>query len=207
MTDSPESKSQSWWTTLPGILTGLAALVTAVSGLIIAFHQMTNRNAVEETAKHATIGEQPNVRGSSVDSAPSATSGGASTGAAASGGVVELPLPKISEVKLDGGNTVVKILRTEVQPYNAEKRALKFTVRHTNNGHYPANFWSSSYRLLVDDVPQAPTNFLDEVVASSSAKVGDVIFEVPLTVNQVVLQISSGDEKTRIPISITPASH
>jgi hypothetical protein len=206
MTDSPEPKSSSWWTTLPGILTGLAALITAVGGLIIAFHQVTSRIGAGETAKQATSGAQSTGRGPNVDSTSTAT-GAASNGAVSSSASVELQLPAISEVRLDGGNTVVKILKAELQPFNAEKRALKFTVRHTNNGRYQANFWSSSYRLLVDDVPQAPTNFLDELVPSESAKVGEVIFEIPLAVNQAVLQISSGDEKTRIPVSMTPSSH
>lgn len=90
----------------------------------------------------------------------------------------------------------------ELQPYNAEKRSLKFTVRHTNNGRYPANFWGSSYRLLVDDVPQAPANFLDEVVPDGSAKTGEVIFEIPTTLTQVILQISSNAEKTQIPVPL-----
>lgn len=205
MTDSNEPKSQNWWTTLPGILTGVAAVLTAVSGLIIAFHQVNSRETRQEVANQTTAGGQSDVHGS-VAGSGSITNGNASTATASSGAGIELPLPAINEVKLDGGNTVVKILKAELQPFNAEKRALKFVVRHTNNGRYPANFWSSSYRLIVDDVPQAPTNFLDEVVPSDSAKVGDVVFEVPLTVNQVILQISSGDDKTRITVPLNAPS-
>jgi len=183
----------------------LAALITAVGGLLIAFHQVTSRNEVDATSKRATIAGQPNAASPS-GGASSPSTNAVSNGAGSSGTTVELPLPVINEVKLDGGNTVVKILKAELQPFNAEKRALKFTVRHTNNGRYDANFWSSSYRLLVDDVPQAPTNFLDELVPSGSAKVGEVIFEIPLSVNQVILQVSSGDEKTRIPVPISTTS-
>jgi hypothetical protein len=32
-------KDGSWWTTLSGVLTGLAALVTAIGGLVIGLHQ------------------------------------------------------------------------------------------------------------------------------------------------------------------------
>src|SRR5437016_4770398 len=158
MTDSNQSKSQNWWTTLPGILTGVAAVLTAVSGLIIAFHQVSSRETRQDVVNQTGGGSHSDVRGSGA--APgSITNGTASTATASSGAGIELPLPSINEVKLDAGNTVVKILKAELQPFNAEKRALKFVVRHTNNGHYPANFWSSSYRLIVDDVPQAPTNF------------------------------------------------
>lgn len=38
MTDN-EPKAGSWWSTMPGILTGIAALVTAVAGLLAAIGQ------------------------------------------------------------------------------------------------------------------------------------------------------------------------
>lgn len=38
MPDEP-SKSQSWWQTLPGILTAVAAIITAITGLIVALNQ------------------------------------------------------------------------------------------------------------------------------------------------------------------------
>jgi hypothetical protein len=34
-----EEKPQSWWKTLPGILTATAGFITAVSGLVLALHQ------------------------------------------------------------------------------------------------------------------------------------------------------------------------
>lgn len=34
-----DDNSKSWWTTVPGILTGSASLVVAVGGLIVALHQ------------------------------------------------------------------------------------------------------------------------------------------------------------------------
>ena len=71
-----------------------------------------------------------------------------------------------------------------------------------NAGRYPANFWSDSYRLIVDDVPRAPVKLLDEVVAGDTAKEGEVVFELPVSVKDVVLQISSGDEKSRLPFKL-----
>ena len=37
MAENP--KSQGWWHTVPGVLTAVAAILTAVSGLIVALHQ------------------------------------------------------------------------------------------------------------------------------------------------------------------------
>jgi len=179
--------SESWWTTLPGILTGLAAVITAVTGLIVAYNRSTPA-AAEKTATPAAT--------SSIESSSAKRT--ASTSKA-----VTIALPALSEVKLDSGEMVIRILKVEVEPYNAEKKALKFNVRYTNNRQYDANFWERSFRLLVDDIPQAPTNSLNEVVAGNSAKTADVIFEIPVAVNQVVLQVFGLTGKTQIPIPLT----
>jgi len=87
--------------------------------------------------------------------------------------------------------------------YLLQRRSLKFAVRFVNGCRYPSDFWSSSFRLIVDNVSRAPTNFLDEVVPADSGKDGDVTFEVPAGTEEVVLQVSSGDEKRRIPFKLT----
>jgi hypothetical protein len=105
-------------------------------------------------------------------------------------------------VKLSSSAADYTILSAEIGPLDAESRSLKFAVRFVNGGRYPSNFWSSSFRLIVDNVPRAPTNSLNEVVPADSGKDGDVIFEVPAGTKDVVLQISAGDEKSRIPLKL-----
>jgi hypothetical protein len=106
-------------------------------------------------------------------------------------------------VKWADGAAVIRILSAEIEPIDSERRSLKLVVRHTNTSRYPENFWSASYRLIVEDVPRAPTNLLDEVVDGDSAKEGEVVFQVPVSVKDVVLQISSpGNDKSRIPLSL-----
>ena len=187
---------QSWWQTVPGILTGIAAVITAVTGLIIAFNRADNRQADERPS--AT-----NVASSQSSAAPPASPSPSSSGpAGASIQPVSIPLPTINRVKLSGGEAVITILSAKVEPIAADRRSLTFNVRYMNAGRYPANFWSDSYRLFVDEVPRAPTQLLDEVVAGDSAKEGEVVFEVPLDVKDVVLQISSGTDKTRMPFKL-----
>ena len=80
---------------------------------------------------------------------------------------------------------------------------MRFTVRLTVNGGIGgANFWDDSFRLLVDDVPRAPISNLNEQVKPNSAKEGDVVFEVPTTKNDVVLQIRQHDDHTEIPFDL-----
>jgi hypothetical protein len=94
------------------------------------------------------------------------------------------------------------VLRAHLEPYNATARSLVMSVRFTNNGRYPANFWASTFRLVVDGVPRAPTNGLDEVVDGRSAKDGEVVFEVPRDTKTAALRVISGDEQTDVPLDL-----
>ena len=75
---------------------------------------------------------------------------------------------------------------------------MTFHLRYSNTGRFDANFWDRSFRLFVDGVPRPPTNRLNELVANDSAKDGDVVFEVPVGVKDVLLQITAGEEKSRL---------
>lgn len=192
MSEKP-SGPPSWWQTLPGILTGIAALITAVTGLIVVFNRTGNRSEDTRPASLSVpVGAQP---GSPAESRTPGQAGGA-------GRAESIALPALSRVKLGGGVADVTILSAEIEPLDAERRSLKLRVRYLNGGRYPANFWSDSYRLIVDDVPRAPTNLLNEVVPGDSAKEGEVIFELPVSAKDVVLQISSGEEKSRLPFTL-----
>jgi len=183
----------SWWQTLPGILTGIAAIITAVTGLIVVFNRTGNRSEDPRPASvSAPIVAQP---GSPAASRTPGPGGGA-------GRAQSIALPALSRVKLAGGVADITILSAEIEPLDLERRSLKLKVRYLNGGRYPANFWSDSYRLIVDDVPRAPTNLLNEVVPGDSAKEGDVVFELPVSAKNVVLQISSGEEKSRLPFTL-----
>jgi hypothetical protein len=178
-----ENNSPSWWQTMPGILTGLAAIITAATGLMLAFNRTSGRS---DAVTPSSASSPPAV---SREATPTSTA----VSPAASG---EISLPEIHQVKLPGA--VITVLSAKTEPIDAERRSLTFRVRYLNTGGRQANFWSSSFQLIVDDVPRSQTNFLDELVDAHSAKEGDVVFEVPPRVKDVVLQISSGDEKTRL---------
>jgi hypothetical protein len=191
------SATPSWWQTIPGMLTGLAAVITAVTGLIVAFNHTGNRSEqVPPSSSSVSGGTSPALPAASP--APSRAPGAVP----AAGRPQAIALPALNRVTLAGGAAVITILSAQVEPLDLDRRALKFVVRYTNAGRYPANFWSASYRLIVADVPRAPTNFLDEVVDGDSAKEGEVVFEVPMNVKDVVFQISSGDEKSRVPFKL-----
>ena len=53
-----EQNKPNFWTTLPGILTGLAALLTALGGLFLALHQSASNVSPKDQATPPTIAPQ-----------------------------------------------------------------------------------------------------------------------------------------------------
>lgn len=183
---------QSWWQTVPGILTGIAAVITAVTGLVVAFNRTDGRPREQATPPTRSVPAAPAT-------GPAATPPSSNLAQPAAQSIA---LPTPNPLRLSGGDAVIAILSAQTEPIDADRRLLKLHLRYTNTSRYPANFWSASYRLLVADVPRAPTNLLDEVVDGDSAKEGDVMFEVPVTEKNVVLQVSAGDDKSRLPLKL-----
>ena len=196
--DSEKPKLLSWLQTVPGLLTAVAALITALTGLAVAVYQIRDAQISAPSGSEQASPAKPDA---ATQKPPSGDGGAQQSGA----------LPAGMEVKLEQGYIVYKILSARLEPYNAEKDALRFTIRCTNNDDYPMNFWDRSFRLLVDGVPRAPISGLNEMVEGKSAKEGDIVFEVPTGENKVVLQISaptaSGtDETTEVPFDLTAAN-
>ena len=107
-------------------------------------------------------------------------------------------LPERTEVTL--GDVTFTLLGLQSAERTEDTRVLTVAVRATNNGGYPINFWNSNFRLLVDDVPQAPIGDLNKVVEGGSAQTGDVVFIYPANSRFLVLRIIMGDTSTDIPL-------
>ena len=101
------------------------------------------------------------------------------------------------------GHAVYKILATQLDPYHAEQRTLRFTVRMTNDSGYPDNFWDDSFRLLVDGVARAPKSGLNKLVDGHSAEEGDVTFVIPAETQSAVLRVRNSSESTDVPVDLS----
>jgi hypothetical protein len=198
-----KTKSSSWWQTLPGILTAVAALITAVGGAAVAFHQAGFFDHAGQRAPQVQNDPARPSKGPENSGAIDTNSGGTNSSTNPSTGSRPLTLPPGSEVK--AGEATYKILSARLDPFAPGKLSLKFEVRMVNNGRYNANFWAASFRLLADGLPMAPVNFLDELVESHTAKDAAVEFVIPDTVNNVGLQVGEvGEGKPAILISLKP---
>lgn len=199
MNVGPQSKR--WWQTVPGILTATASVITAVTGLIVALHQIGIFDGEKQKVPRNDTIKPPKVAESPAAPPPGAPMPSSTSQVAPPYPVI---LPARNEVRVK--DFVYKILAGRLDQHAPNKLSLKFEVRMTNNGEYPANFWAASFRLVADGVPRAPENNLNELVDGHSAKEGTVEFVIPDTTTKIGLQIGEvGEGAPTIPIALKAA--
>ncbi len=191
----PKSSGQGWWQTFPGILTATTGIITAVTGLIVALNQAGIFPKAGELATNHNVTANSNSSADGPAPQPSASIGEIS-GAPTPSNPTAIPsgsLPSGMEVTV--GDLVYKVLTANLVPFNAENKSLELKIRGTNtNSRYDVALSGSSFRLIVDGVPHAPSNNFYEVVSNQSAKEGEFDFEIPSSAGEVILQVS--DEST-----------
>jgi hypothetical protein len=213
MTDAANPKS--WWQTLPGIITGLTAIVTALAGLVVAIQQTgwlgpgtptspsrppATTSAPPASAPPATPAPAPPAPAA----APPSASRAASAPATAARAPVPVALPALREYKFPGAT--ITLLKSEVVPRTTESDELRFRLRMLNHDRFDKNFWDQSFRLILDGVPRAPESGLNELVPGESAQDGDVFFVIPRGTTAVQLRIRIGEKHTEIPLDLPAPS-
>ena len=91
-----------------------------------------------------------------------------------------------------------------VQP---DKLELSVNVRMKNvGGRYGHVASNEEFRLLVDDVPLAPTSALAQLLTYEDHLDAEVVFVMPATAKTVVLQLGNIAANTvRVPLDLSPA--
>jgi len=194
MSRDTESESKGWWQTLPGLLTAAAAATTALTGLLVAAHQIGCFDRSPPAASQAQ--SHPIGDGSRSTGAEGATSSPANSTAPR-----RLALPATTEMR--SGEFVYKLISAHLSSYAPGKASLRLAIRMTNNGRFDANFWAASFRLWVDESLQAPVTDLNEIVAPHSANDAEVEFVIPDNVSTVGLQMGDiGEGKPTISLDL-----
>lgn len=201
----------SWWQTVPGMITAAAGLVTAVAGLIVALQQAGvigpgttsepptsgalrgGADAVDDAGTGAVGRADPGNTGTStVEQAVQGNTGNAAT-----------LLPRAAGATAHMGTVDYTILRAALESDAAGRARLRLSIRMANGQTFPANLWDDTFRLVVGGVPRAPTGGLNKVVEARSAGEGDVVFEVPAGTPNVLLRFQHGDDVADIPIDLS----
>ena len=190
-----EEKPTNWWATVPGLLTAAAAVITAVTGLLLGLGQLGVFDAnMPVTAPGSPIGAGSPEPGSPA-SASSKPTPGNGTGLA-----VSLP----AERKYRSADVEYEILDAQVRPDVAGKITLTFSVRCSNYGRYDINFWDATFRLNAGGVSVAPDSGLNDLVAGDSSKSGDVSFTVLADTRDAVLRIKFPQGESTVQVALSP---
>jgi hypothetical protein len=201
---SDTEQSRSWWQTLPGIITGLTATVTALAGLVVAIQQTGWLKGRTPQGVSSPPVVTPAAPGSTPAIVPPQEPRAGVPTATPDRAAHAVRLPAMREYKL--GASRYTLVRADVAPRSTEKDDLTIRLRMMNDGRYDQNFWDRSFRLVVDGVPMAPEGGLNELVPSRSAKEGEVLFVLPRGTASVTLTITAGDESTDVPLDLSPPS-
>ena len=195
-----ESGRGSWWMSLPGVLTAIAALLTAVVGGVVALKQaglIYNHDASATRAEVQLAGSSAESPGPKAQASPAPAALPQASPAATSPRTVT---PEVTQV--DVFHETYRILSAKLEPHGQEELELHLVVRITNNDRYDSFRSSDAFRLLVDSVPRAPSESWGAGVPSQSAKEFDVEFVFPRNAHSLVLRIISQQEDALIPLHL-----
>ena len=197
-------KPQNWWTTVPGLLTGLAGIVTAVTGLILALHQAGVMGPGKQTSERPLA-----VQGEAGASSEPKRGGERSGGTTAADGI-SFPSGDAIQVGEGKERVVYKVLSGRLEERSNDSLVLLLRIRVTNFTPYPV-FCGNSIRLLVDEAPRSPadTTHLDTPIDTKSARDADTVFDgLPRGSHRVTVMVvdprnSSGDT-FKLPLDLAP---
>ena len=170
----PEEKTGTWWTSLPGVVTALATLLTAITGLVVALNQVG-------LFPHRADRAQPNPEAHS-----SATRNASEQAPAASSGTVASPGHEAGETaKVDGGTVRVLGVRRTGDGGSLVDVYYSVTVGPENVRHDPARF----VRLVAGGTPIAPVweSAPARDLAATSSTAFAVKFQAPPGLGQEVV--------------------
>lgn len=199
--------SKRWWETLGGLMTGVAALVTAITGLIVALYTLDR----PESRSHSPVTTVPTA-GSKPSAADKATDEANGTSGAPHTSIAEQPahpisLPENSTYVLGpAGQTARYELQSAViSAVGTEGDILRIHVRYTNLSDNPnsvMHFESSLFRLVINERRLWAKQKFHYTVRSHKVREEDVLFLISKGVKQVTLKIGNNADGVDVPLDL-----
>lgn len=192
------------------IVSGVLGVVLLAVGLLLP----SDTHRPEPTAMNSTPSvpitplppsgaSSAGATGTPAEPIPASTSG--------TSNVASAPRRADSPITLAAGQVVKRedktytILKMQLEGGEANDLALEVTARMVNESPYPANFWNNNFRLVIDNMPNAPVGSLNELVDGHAAKEGVVKFALRPDAKTAVLQIDRfGADAPGITIPLPP---
>lgn len=209
MENKQESKSSppSWWQTAPGVLTAIAALITATGGFLIVLNQIGcfDKTVHKDSAVIQTPVENKETKKSNSENKTNSEklNSNDSTSGATNTGQVKLSLPD----DMNFGSVRIKFLDLTRDKYSTGNSSLKIKFRLFNEGTSYATFDYYLFRLLFDGQMLSPEKTAQGYVDPKSSKDNETLFVFPDSVKNAELQINyiyDDKQTTKIPINLNP---
>jgi hypothetical protein len=221
-----DESPKTWWQTVPGFMTGIAALITAVCGLIVLLRQsnppVPSTPAREAAVSHnsAAGGTQPAqshntswAKSQAHPSSSSHTKGDAEATPAIPSGpprIASLPAKReyVLGTLLDRARYV--LVSANIAPHSAESDKLIVKIRFMSESRqgYQSELSSSQFQLLIDERSVRPVVYFMDLIPTGDSRDKDVIFFVESSITHAVLRIQVGVSSAEIPLELSsPAGH
>lgn len=171
---SASQPAKPWWLTMSGLLNAAAVLLIVAAGL---FAVLRERPANEQRPWAASARK-------------AASSASVAPAGPADRAVPHVVLAGPAEAGFDkyrpGTYTVLGI---ESQPRSSSHFVLRFRVRLLTRSGKDMNLSDAGFRLLIDGVPSAPDNDLNDPVPGNAAGEGTLSYQVPYGTHSLALRI------------------
>jgi hypothetical protein len=214
---------KSWWQTAAGVMTGVAALITAFTGLIVALHQIRKGDSEggklpeQSASTHApSSGDDSKTRKGVEQSVSTHTppskvgfpKGGEqrlSTAPAVNRPAHALSLPTKHEFVLGSGGQTGRFILTSarLEPHTTESDLLKIAVQVVVDGQQQYPFNNMQFELRIDEQPYKSTTYFNEYIPAGQSRDHAVHFTIPHGPTRAVLWIHEWLSNAEIPLDLT----
>jgi hypothetical protein len=201
-------KSKHWWETLGGLLTGIAALITACTGLMVALFALNrpesaSGNSMATTPRIATSNASETRTRTEETQRPSDAP--ASSGQIQSIFVISLPEKSKYVIGPEGQAARYELQSGDISPATAEANVLRIRVLFANLSENPnsrMNFESRSFQLLINGRKIFPKENFNYMVLSKRVREEEVLFQIPKGLKQATLKLGNHLDGVDIPLNL-----
>lgn len=194
-----QDKDARWWQTLPGVLTGIAALITAIGGIVAI---------VLQAPRPPTAVPTKSTTGRIATPADGATARQPSPAAATDSRAAQQNPPDAGAPQtLQVGHWLIKLLSARAEPYPGSdaspKALLHLSLRVTDTAGISDYVDRQTLRLIADGAELLPENFVDVAVYEHQAAEIEAVYRIPADVAKLQLLLGHpGDSVGRMPVTL-----
>jgi hypothetical protein len=189
---SEQKTGTSWWQTLPGILTGIAAVITALGGMIAVVYQSGLLRKEVPRSAPASPRDQNHSPVEAAAGTPESPKGN----------------PQTDEPgQVRAGHYAFKLLGTKLEPYSTDKSgklqkvALRLSIRVTDVMGMTDYVDRRTVRLSVDGAELMPENSINFAVYDRQSVETEAVFIVPADASAIALLLGRPEDAVgRLPL-------